>query len=120
MPVIVHLATSANGRLGASCKSVNPGIIYSFTSRITFGIVSGINKETEMPIEISAGPLAGHMIRKARKPGRCADYRHCHTIIRPGDLYAEGDVDPYTAGGFANERLCLECAGPDARAAAAR
>lgn len=29
--------------------------------------------------------------------------------IKAGDLYVEGDVDPYEAGGYGRERICLAC-----------
>lgn len=32
--------------------------------------------------------------------------------IKKGDLYVEGERDPYRAGGFAHERYCAECAIP--------
>ncbi|HET8638123.1 MAG TPA: hypothetical protein VFL96_14840 [Acidobacteriaceae bacterium] len=71
-----------------------------------------------MSAEITSGWLQGRMIRRARKAGRCAQYRLCKHEIQRGELYAEGELDPYTAGGFALERYCLPCAGEEAQAAA--
>ena len=56
----------------------------------------------------SSGPFKGHNIRIARKPGKCAE-NFAHRI-NVGDSYVEGDVDPYSAGGFGKDRVCLECA----------
>lgn len=45
------------------------------------------------------------------------DERHMPRIIKPGDSYAEGSPND-TAGGFGQDRYCLDCAGPEAREAA--
>lgn len=50
------------------------------------------------------------IIRKARKAGKCAEFRHCGNRIEVGDRYVQGDINPYEAGGFAHDRLCLKCA----------
>lgn len=65
--------------------------------------------EVKTPITVDAGPWSGHLIRRSRKMGKCAD--RCGFHIPSGVLYLEGDVDPYGAGGFAHDRLCLKCAG---------
>lgn len=66
-----------------------------------------------MAIEVSGGIYAGHLIRQARKPGKCG----CGCAIAVGDLYLEGEGND-TAGGFGRDRLCLDCAGPEAVMAA--
>lgn len=58
----------------------------------------------------SSGPFKGHAIRVARKAGKCAE-RPAECRIEVGDRYVEGDVDPYSAGGFGRDRVCLRCAG---------
>lgn len=63
------------------------------------------------PAVAETGWLKGHPIRTARKAGKCADFRHCGTVIQPGDKYVEGDIDIDKAGGFGHDRLCLACAG---------
>jgi hypothetical protein len=78
------------------------------------------------------GPLGGLLgeqyawtIRRARKAYHCracyragppasattglAFVRAVEKKIKPGDLYVEGDIDPYEAGGFGHERICLDC-----------
>lgn len=66
------------------------------------------------------------IIRTARKAGRCAN-RHaaiagnapgCTLMIEAGDRYLEGDIDPYSAGGFGHDRLCMPCARRDHQVAA--
>jgi hypothetical protein len=57
--------------------------------------------------------------RKARKEHRCANAKaakrglewaqHCSLTIKAGERYAEGDLDPYSAGGFGRERFCMSC-----------
>lgn len=59
-------------------------------------------------------------IRTARVAGPCANAaaaergvewaQHCLRIINKGDRYAEGEMDPYKAGGFGCERVCMSCA----------
>lgn len=49
------------------------------------------------------------VIRTARKAGKCAEYRRCGNMINKGDSYVEGDMDPYKAGGFGFDRLCMAC-----------
>jgi hypothetical protein len=58
---------------------------------------------------VQSGYFKGNRIRTARKAGKCADFRHCGNMIEVGDLYVEGEGDPYKAGGFGRERLCLAC-----------
>ena len=74
--------------------------------------------DVKTPIEITAGWLEGHLIRRARKAKPC---RHgirvsgdpssrCTNTIQPGDLYVEGELDTHgPAGGFAFLPYCLEC-----------
>jgi len=69
-----------------------------------------------MAIEIKGGWLDGHMIRRARKVVSCNDFRHCQTTIKAGDYYAESECDPYYAGGFGMTKLCMNCAGEEAKA----
>lgn len=57
---------------------------------------------------VETGTWAGHPIRRARKQHRC-DW-DCKGTIAVGDLYVEGDCDPYEAGGFGHDRICLACA----------
>ncbi len=77
---------------------------------------------TRTPLEIKDGWLAGNMIRRARKPFTCGYWRgklnggFCKHVVQRGELYAEGEGDPYNAGGFGRDRYCLDCAGPEARA----
>lgn len=71
-----------------------------------------------MAIKIQGGWLDGRLIRRARKPSPCNDFRHCRTTIKAGDYYAEGELDPYCAGGFGMTKLCLHCAGEEAQRAA--
>lgn len=33
----------------------------------------------------------------------------CKVWIERGDRYLQGDVDPYYAGGFGHDRICLGC-----------
>lgn len=59
--------------------------------------------------------------RTARKAGRCVNgalksrgtnadvNQNCAGMINPGDRYREGDNDPYSAGGFGKDRVCLGC-----------
>ena len=66
---------------------------------------------------VETGWLAGARIRVARKEHRCSDARRserlgltkCQRVIHPGDRYAEGDMDPDSAGGFGHDRYCLAC-----------
>lgn len=71
------------------------------------------------PIVISGGWLEGRAIRRARKEARCDNWRLCPTkgSIKPGELYAEYECDPDTAGGFGMKKLCIDCAGEEARLA---
>lgn len=72
------------------------------------------------PVAASATPTAfdGRKVRRARKAGRCVSYRaaeagnapECLRLIKVGDQYVEGEIDPYLAGGFGHERVCLACA----------
>ena len=58
-------------------------------------------------------------VRTARKAWRCCN-AHAHTVgnpaaakcrvtIEPGEKYTEGDCDPYQAGGFGFDKLCIGC-----------
>jgi hypothetical protein len=59
--------------------------------------------------------------RTARKQHRCANAHAailgnllvkdiCTRVIKPGEQYVEGEVDPYYAGGFGHDRICKPCA----------
>ena len=72
-------------------------------------------------IEIKGGSFDGHLIRRARKPYTCeawlgSKHGKCRKSIPAGTYYAEGEPND-TAGGYGRARLCLDCAGPEARAA---
>jgi hypothetical protein len=53
----------------------------------------------------------------ARKAGKCCNYGpavagnapECHRMIAIGDTYFDGDIDPYKAGGFGKDRVCVGC-----------
>lgn len=60
-------------------------------------------------------------IRIARKRHRCVNAHAadagnpavadvCTRFIEPGQPYVEGDIDPYSAGGFGHDRICKPCA----------
>lgn len=61
----------------------------------------------------------GHPIRKARKAHRCNYWwgknnhpnkeGRCQNVIKPGDLYLEGEMND-EAGGYGADRYCAECA----------
>lgn len=77
-----------------------------------------------MAIQVRSGTWQGQPIRRARKAYRC-DYWHgassggrCRNTINAGDHYMEGEAND-RAGGFGADRYCLDCAGPEARAALA-
>ena len=75
------------------------------------------------PVTVTDGTWKGHVWRRARKSYPC-DYNkgrgvYCTNQIEAGDVYLEGEMDPYKAGGFGNDRYCQLCAGTDARAALA-
>lgn len=72
---------------------------------------------------VADGTWKGQPIRRARKAHRC-DYWHgsqnggrCKNTIQPGEDYVQGELND-DAGGFGHDRYCLDCAGPEARAAA--
>ena len=72
---------------------------------------------------VTDGTWKGHLWRRARKSSPC-DYNKgrgvwCTNQIEAGDVYLEGEMSPYRAGGFGTERYCQLCAGTDARAALA-
>jgi len=56
---------------------------------------------------VDGGPWDGYVIRRARLEGPC-QYGHCARSITQGELYIEGDLDPYEAGGFARHRWCVK------------
>jgi hypothetical protein len=64
-------------------------------------------------LKVAAGPFVGNRIRTARKEGRCQygfcerTGARCRGVIKPGDHYVEGEIDPFTAGGFGRERWCM-------------
>ena len=76
-----------------------------------------------MTIQVNEGWLAGNFIRRARKPGHCHYWRGksnggtCRKPINKGDLYCEGEPDDTSGNPWARDRYCLECAGPEVRAA---
>lgn len=78
------------------------------------------NTETKVitPLEVKEGVWAGKVIRRARKEGRCEYWLgvpgQCKNIIKSGDLYMTGEQNG-EAGGFGQERYCMDCAGADAR-----
>jgi hypothetical protein len=59
---------------------------------------------------MQGGWLDGEAVRRARVAGPCKN-GPCRNRIEVGDLYVEGELDPYRAGGFAVERYCLTCQG---------
>jgi hypothetical protein len=82
-----------------------------------------------LPIEITDGWLAGHVIRRARKAYHCRYDRgrlnggFCRKPINPGDLYVEGEGDPYNIGRngmMLPDKYCPECAGAEALVAIAK
>lgn len=56
-------------------------------------------------------------VRTARKEWRCVNHHAmivgnapgCRGDIHPGERYTEGDCDPYLAGGFGFDKLCIGC-----------
>lgn len=52
--------------------------------------------------------MTDRKIHTARKAGKCQ--WGCGGRIEVGDRYIDGDVDPYKAGGFAHDRVCMACA----------
>jgi len=80
------------------------------------------------PVKVIGGVWHGCLLRTARKAGRC-DYSRgfkddrpasengrCPNRINVGDRYMEGEMND-EAGGFGHDRYCMQCAGPEARAA---
>lgn len=71
------------------------------------------NKRGIMADYIQGGWAAGHVIRTARKAGRC-DYWEGGTIgrcperIEKGQQYVEGDRSDWKAGGFGCDRWCMK------------
>ena len=65
--------------------------------------------------------MSGPVYRTDRKRGMCVTgplaergtrpdvTAVCKVWIEPGDQYREGDPDPYYAGGFGKERVCMGC-----------
>ncbi len=59
-------------------------------------------------------------VRTARKVWRCVNAHArkvgnpaaamCRMDIHPGEQYVEGDRDPYSAGGFGHDAICMACA----------
>ena len=74
-----------------------------------------------MMITVKGGPIGGHTLRRARKERSCDGLpegrsgRRCPNKIMAGDYYALGPLSAFSAG-KGMDRLCLECAGPEARA----
>jgi hypothetical protein len=75
------------------------------------GFIAGRTCSSPGASFVASGAFAGCRIRTARKAGFCADFRHCRTVIQPGDRYVQGDSQHDIAGGFGYERLCLKCGG---------
>ena len=80
-------------------------------------------EKVKTPVTVTDGTWEGHVWRRARKSYLC-DYNKrggvwCTNQIEAGDVYLEGQMNPYKAGGFGNYRYCQLCAGADARAALA-
>ena len=80
-------------------------------------------EKVKTPVTVTDGTWKGHVWRRARKSYLC-DYNkrggvRCTNQIEAGDVYLEGQMNPYKAGGFGNYRFCQLCAGADARAALA-
>jgi hypothetical protein len=75
-----------------------------------------------MTITVQSGTWAGFPIRKARKPGRCDYWRgvdgRCKARIHAGDYYQQGEMND-DAGGYGNDRYCMDCAGDEAKASLA-
>jgi hypothetical protein len=77
------------------------------------------------PLQLESGPWAGYFVRRARKVGRCEFWKgssaggRCPRVIAADELYVEGECNPDKPGYLARERYCLECAGPETRAALA-
>lgn len=70
-----------------------------------------------MAITVTGGWLDGMHIRRARKPTFCSEWKRCaDRDIAPGSYYTEMEVDPDVAGGFGMKKLCMACAGDEARA----
>jgi hypothetical protein len=76
-----------------------------------------------MNLEVTKGPWAGHRIARARKAGRCDYWKgrfnggRCPNVIAADDHYLNGENNPYKAGGYAQDRYCMDCAGEEARQA---
>lgn len=68
------------------------------------------NSKVRTPITVESGPWSGYQVRRARKVFKCDD--RCGYWLGGGQLYLQGEVDPYRAGGFGHDRICLKCAGP--------
>lgn len=57
------------------------------------------------------------VVRRARKRWKCCNAHaasagnapDCRRYIEAGEQYVEGDIDPYLAGGFGRDKLCLGC-----------
>lgn len=55
-----------------------------------------------------------HIARKAgncvnRGPAEAGNAPECQRTIEVGDVYFDGDLDPYKAGGFGRDRVCAPC-----------
>lgn len=56
-----------------------------------------------------------HTARKAGpcvnggKPFEAGNAPGCLRSIQVGDTYYDGELDPYKAGGFGRDRVCVEC-----------
>jgi hypothetical protein len=70
-----------------------------------------------LAINVQGGWTDGMPIRRARKTAYCHNWRNCEGTreIAPGGYYTEMEVDPDVAGGFGMKKLCMTCAGAEAR-----
>ncbi len=62
--------------------------------------------------------LGPRLVKTAKKAGLCSGWNNPagHARIEVGDLFVETETDPARAGGFAMQRVCLDCAGLHLRA----
>ena len=67
-------------------------------------------EKVKTPVTVTDGTWKGHVWRRARKSSPC-DYNKgrgvwCTNQIETGDVYLEGEMNPYRARGFETERYC--------------
>ncbi len=67
------------------------------------------------------GSTFDKIVRTARVEHRCCNaamaergvntlVANCHRTIKAGEHYIQGEIDPYRAGGFGHEYVCMDCA----------